>query len=270
MSAPDEQRSVARRMQAYATRCRPNGTRERGWAGRHKALDHPGALGPRAGPALEPREGRLVGRDSQLAEYVAGFIQCHGGVRGLVRIDPDRDHVRASSSRAARTVGHRGGQPELQEAVHASIEPRRRRSVTDQHAMSEPHRQVGKKAGSQSVIDLAPYGLASPRVLGSSKQVRGLGFTPTPACPPPATIVGRPAKGGQRGGGDWDRHPQGESCRGSGRSLRQLSQDMARSREPTSGWLPRRIPGPVIVGMSAASVLCVWSVPSTSAPHSHR
>jgi hypothetical protein len=31
--------------------------------------------------------------------------------------------------------------------------------------MSEPHRQVGKKAGSQSVIDLAPYGLALPGVL---------------------------------------------------------------------------------------------------------
>jgi hypothetical protein len=57
------------------------------------ALDRPGALGPVAGPALEPRQGALVGRHSQLAEHVAGFIQCHGGVRRLVRIDPDGDHV---------------------------------------------------------------------------------------------------------------------------------------------------------------------------------
>ena len=46
-----------------------------------RALDRPGALGPVAGPALEPPQGGLVGRRSQLAEYVAGFIECHGRVR---------------------------------------------------------------------------------------------------------------------------------------------------------------------------------------------
>jgi hypothetical protein len=40
--------------------------------------------------------------------------------------------------------------------------------------MSEPHHQVGKKAGSQSVSDLAPFGIALPGVLVSSKQVRRL------------------------------------------------------------------------------------------------
>jgi len=58
-----------------------------------RALDRPGALGPVAGPALEPRQGGLVRRHSQLAQHVAGFIQCHGRVRRLVRIDPDGDHV---------------------------------------------------------------------------------------------------------------------------------------------------------------------------------
>ena len=58
--------------------------------------------------------------------------------------------------------GDRGGQPEFKQALHASIEPRQRRSVTGQHAMSEPHRPVGKEPGSQPAIDLAPYGLALP------------------------------------------------------------------------------------------------------------
>ena len=35
----------------------------------------------------------LVGRHSQLAEHTSGFVECHGGVRGRVRIDPDSDHV---------------------------------------------------------------------------------------------------------------------------------------------------------------------------------
>jgi hypothetical protein len=81
-------------------------------------------------------------------------------MRSLVRIDADRDHP--VSPQAVRTMEHRGGQPELQGASHASIEPRQRRSVAGRHAVKEPHQQMGKERWSQPVTDLAPYGLRGP------------------------------------------------------------------------------------------------------------
>jgi hypothetical protein len=69
-----------------------------------RALDGPGALGPGAGPALEPPQGGLVGRHSQLADHTSGFVQSHGRVRRLVRIDPDGDHV-SLLLKGCRTMG---------------------------------------------------------------------------------------------------------------------------------------------------------------------
>src|SRR5665811_1316306 len=50
------------------------------------------------------------------------------------------------SPRAAWTMEYRGGQPEFWGASHASIEPRRRRSVTSRHAVKEPHPAGGQGA----------------------------------------------------------------------------------------------------------------------------
>ena len=134
------------------------------------ALDRPDPLGPPLGPSAKPSTCAPVDLDPKLGEDLPGLIEGHGGVRRLVGIDPNGDH--GPLLPAGSNGGYRGGQPEFQEAVHASIEPRRRRSVTGQHAMSEPHRQVGKERESQPAIDLAPYGLALPGMLPSSKQVR--------------------------------------------------------------------------------------------------
>jgi len=85
-------------------------------------LDGPCPLGPALGPSPQPSPGGRVGRHPQLAVDLPGLVERHGGVRGLVGIDPDGDHVRLLP--AGPDGWDRGGHPEFKEAIHASIEPR--------------------------------------------------------------------------------------------------------------------------------------------------
>src|SRR6266566_9817034 len=109
-----------------------------------RPFDGPGPIWPAAGPAQASLGGRARRGHPEFSEAVPIAVERNGGVGRLVWVDADRDHL--EPPRAARTVEHRGGQPEFQGAPHASIEPRRRRSVAGRHAMREPHPNGGQGA----------------------------------------------------------------------------------------------------------------------------
>src|ERR1035437_8807307 len=78
-------------------------------------FDGPDPFGPALRPAQEPFEHGLVRWTSQLAEDATCFIERDRGVRRLVGIDADGDHL--VPPRTARTMEHRGGQPEFEGSV---------------------------------------------------------------------------------------------------------------------------------------------------------
>ena len=57
------------------------------------AFDGEAALGPRLAPAHQLRESAGVDDEAPLAGLVACAVHGDGGVRGLVGVDPDRDHA---------------------------------------------------------------------------------------------------------------------------------------------------------------------------------
>ena len=119
------------------------------------ALHGPDPFRPALGPAQEPFEHRFGCDHTQLSEQTTFFVERDGGVRRLVRIDPDGDHEQPPSD--DRDLDHRGGQPDFKGSV-SRLYRATPAAVGGQPARYEgaTPRGVGKERGSQPVTDLAP------------------------------------------------------------------------------------------------------------------
>ncbi|MET8647978.1 hypothetical protein [Streptomyces sp. NPDC004675] len=74
-------------------------------------FDCEASLGPLLAPAHELAEGSGVHDEPTLADLVAYGVDRNGGVRGLAKVEPDRDHARPDLVLEAAEVC--GGHPDL-------------------------------------------------------------------------------------------------------------------------------------------------------------
>src|SRR4051812_46874223 len=153
-----------------------------------RAFDRPSALWPATGPRQQP--GHALGGDLEAdrAGDLAACGQSHRGQRGLVRVDPDRDHEPPSVASCGEP---RGGQPDFR-SVHASVEPHRGRVTTSGTLCESQSQRGGKKHPSQPAITLGTLWLQTQRpgtYPTSQKHPRTTGQPPRPSWRWPSKLL---------------------------------------------------------------------------------